>query len=142
MVLAPAMQASRNPVSLPLAPTINSAIRAKVGNNGRMPGRVLPRFDSQTIAAVIRPPTMPFQTISLEAYPEKRPNPKDGRDQEGRRPRLLFSRHGFFTQRQTEAVPDLQQRVSQPVDQSIVVIGGRRDPQALGAFCNGRVIDR
>src|ERR1700749_4067406 len=73
MVLAPAMQASRNPVSLPLAPTINSAIRAKVGNNGRMPGRGLPRFDSPSIAAVI---------------------------------------------------------------------GRRRDPQALGSFGNGRVIDR
>src|ERR1700692_1673589 len=65
MVLAPARQASRNPAVLPFAPTISSAIRAKVGNSGRMPGRVLPRRDSQTMAAVTRPPAMPFQMMSI-----------------------------------------------------------------------------
>jgi hypothetical protein len=35
----------------------------------------------------------------------------------------LFSRQGFLAKRQPEALPDLQQRFGEPIDQSVVVIG-------------------
>jgi hypothetical protein len=105
--LGAAIQACRKPALSCFAPTINSPIRAKVGNSGRMPGTVLPRLESQTIAADTRPPTMPFQAMSIGA---------------------LFGRQAFFGKRQAETLPDLHQRVGEPIDQSVIVIGRRRDP--------------
>src|SRR6202011_3679856 len=112
-----------NPALSPLAPTISSAISAKVGNSGRMPGRVLPRRDSQTIAAVMSPPTTPFQTMSIGWLG-------------------LFGGQRFLAQRQAETLPDLQQGFGEMIDQSVVMIGRRRDPQPLAALGNGRIVDR
>jgi hypothetical protein len=68
-----------------------------------MPGSVLPRLDSQTIAAVMSPPTTPFQTMSMV-------------------PARLFGGQRFLTERQVETLPDLQQRFGEPIDQSVIVI--------------------
>src|SRR3954470_11246944 len=65
MVLAPARQASLNPVGSPFAPTARSAMTAKVGAKGKIPGRIFPRFDARTMRAVTRPPSIPFQTTSM-----------------------------------------------------------------------------
>jgi hypothetical protein len=40
----------------------------------------------------------------------------------------LFGRQRLLVQRQAEALPDLQQRFGEVVDQAIVVIGRGRDP--------------
>src|SRR6185437_2535337 len=54
----------------------------------------------------------------------------------------LFGGQRFLAKRQTEALPDLQQGFGELIDQAVVVIGRRRDPQPLGALGDGRIIDR
>src|SRR6516225_11892066 len=47
-----------------------------------------------------------------------------------------------FLERQVEPAPDVDQGLSKRVDQAVVVIGARRDPQSLGALRHGRIVDR
>jgi len=44
--------------------------------------------------------------------------------------------------RQVKALPDIDQRLGERFDQAVVVIGRRRDAQALHAARHGRIIDR
>src|SRR5258708_6148303 len=58
-------------------------------------------------------------------------------DQNGRRTggrEALFGRQGLRPKRKIQLFPHLQQRLGQPVDQGILVIGRGRDPQPLGAL--------
>jgi hypothetical protein len=49
--------------------------QGKGGDSGWMPGNVSPRRDSQTIAAVTRPPAMPFQIMSVRNPTSNRAEP-------------------------------------------------------------------
>src|SRR5262252_9081348 len=54
----------------------------------------------------------------------------------------LLRRERVLAARELEAVPHVEQRFRQAIDQRVVVIGRRRDAQPLGALWHGRVVDR
>ena len=53
------------PAGSAFEPTARSAMTAKVGAKGRIPGNTFPRFDARTMSAVTIPPSNPFQTTSM-----------------------------------------------------------------------------
>src|SRR5208282_4119293 len=70
-------------------------------------------------------------------------SPLDARDCS--RPWLVRTSLGgerTLVERQLQALPDIDQRLGERVDQAVVVIGTRRDAQPLLAFRHRRVIDR
>src|SRR5882672_5414016 len=54
----------------------------------------------------------------------------------------LFRRQRAVLERQTEPLPDVDERLGERVDQGVLVVGRRGDAQALGPLRHGRIIDR
>ena len=54
----------------------------------------------------------------------------------------ISSREDLRLARQLELIPDINQGFGETIDQRIVVIGRRRDPQPLQAARHGRIVDR
>src|SRR5262249_11702717 len=51
-------------------------------------------------------------------------------------------RERAFPERQAEALPNIDQGFGERVDQTVVMIGARRDAQPLETFRHGRIIER